>query len=342
MSMDGRRNSSSLGGDDCEFSPEISMDAGVPRVPRAWGTLGKCCNKQYVLSTTEQQRVNRILDSLVKEDTFTIKEVVESKSFRRGIRIDMKKLTQKAKKYGSKHTTSVPKGTIISEKRPQDEVPDILPTKKVKSAADLKGKRTTSPPEVKKNTKVTSSKIASKGARTTMAPGEGTSANPNDVLGLNASMLKNPIVAEIFFEGMIPSFDREEVSKLDLDWAIEDLRKMKEDRDATVERLEKEFAELQKKEVLAKKSTIKEYKSSDDLHEVVETPSPPRLLHMRYVLHMTFSYRHSDIHGISFHTWLADDCAVVFSHGSPFFIYKRPLIIYYKGVTTLYLLEIEL
>ena len=53
-----------------------------------------------------------------------------------------------------------------------------------------------------------------------MALGEGTSANPGDVLGLNASMLENPVVAEKLLEGAIPPFDREEVGKLDLDWAI--------------------------------------------------------------------------------------------------------------------------
>ena len=39
---------------------------------------------------------------------------------------------------------------------------------------------------------------------------------------------------------------------------------MKEDRDATMERLEKEITELKEKKVLTKKSAIKEYKSSDD------------------------------------------------------------------------------
>ena len=46
--------------------------------------------------------------------------------------------------------------------------------------------------------------------------------------------------------------------------AIEELKKMKEDRDATVEKLEKDIVELKEKEVLAKKSSIEEYKSLDD------------------------------------------------------------------------------
>ena len=52
---------------------------------------------------------------------------------------------------------------------------------------------------------------------------------------------------------------------------IEELRKTKEDRDATMERLEKEVFELKKKEVLIKKSAIEEYKSSNDFQEVVDT-----------------------------------------------------------------------
>ena len=51
--------------------------------------------------------------------------------------------------------------------------------------------------------------------------------------------------------------------------ATEELQKMKEDRDATVAKLEEEIAELKAKEVLAKKSSIKEYKSSDDFQEEV-------------------------------------------------------------------------
>ena len=53
-----------------------------------------------------------------------------------------------------------------------------------------------------------------------MAPEEGTSANPGDVLGLNASMLENLVVENKLLEIVIPQFDREEVGKLDVDWAI--------------------------------------------------------------------------------------------------------------------------
>ncbi|GFZ05347.1 hypothetical protein Acr_17g0009190 [Actinidia rufa] len=52
--------------------------------------------------------------------------------------------------------------------------------------------------------------------------------------------------------------------------AIEELKKMREDRDATIQKLKKENAELKAKEILAKNSAIEEYKSSDDFLEAAE------------------------------------------------------------------------
>ena len=49
----------------------------------------------------------------------------------------------------------------------------------------------------------------------------------------------------------------------------DDLQKVKDDRDATINRLEKEIAELQKKKILTKMSAIEEYKSFDGFHEAV-------------------------------------------------------------------------
>ena len=76
-----------------------------------------------------------------------------------------------------------------------------------------------SPPEVKKKT-ANSDKRTSIGAILVLTPGEGSSANPGDILGPNTSMLENPTVAKKLLEGVIPPFDQEEVSKLDLDRAI--------------------------------------------------------------------------------------------------------------------------
>ena len=53
--------------------------------------------------------------------------------------------------------------------------------------------------------------------------------------------------------------------------ATEELKKMKEERDATVAWLAKlEVAELKRNEALAKKSSIEKFKSLDDFQEAVE------------------------------------------------------------------------
>ena len=52
------------------------------------------------------------------------------------------------------------------------------------------------------------------------APGEGTTANPVDVLGLEASTAVNLVVAEKLLQGFILLSDKEEVDKLNLDRAI--------------------------------------------------------------------------------------------------------------------------
>ena len=51
---------------------------------------------------------------------------------------------------------------------------------------------------------------------------------------------------------------------------VEELKRMKEDHDATLERHEKEMAELKEKKTLAKTSAIEEYKSSNDFKKSME------------------------------------------------------------------------
>ncbi|GFS34940.1 hypothetical protein Acr_00g0036860 [Actinidia rufa] len=113
-----------------------------------------------------------------------------------------------------------------------------LPSKKGKTANDLKRKGTMPLPEAKKKV-AKSSKVASNGATS-----------------------ENPVVAEKLLEVVIPPLDWEEEQQ-----AAEELKKMREDQDATVEGLEKEVAYLKKKEVLAKKFAIQEYKSSNDFQK---------------------------------------------------------------------------
>ncbi|GFY85266.1 hypothetical protein Acr_04g0000040 [Actinidia rufa] len=150
------------------------------------------------------------------------------------------------------------------------------------------------PLEAKKKKVMKPRRTGSMGAKPVLAPKEGTSANPDHVLWPIASILENPSVAEKLLEGVIPPLDKEEVEKLDLDLAIstlfhgvelegqvadigareqkaiKELKRMKEDRDATIQKLEEENTELKVKEVLTKKSIIEEYKSSDDFQEAME------------------------------------------------------------------------
>ncbi|GFZ04977.1 hypothetical protein Acr_17g0005490 [Actinidia rufa] len=60
---------------------ETSKDARVLKVPKSWGVPGKRYNKLPILSTTEQERLQVILDTILGENPFTIKEVFESKFF---------------------------------------------------------------------------------------------------------------------------------------------------------------------------------------------------------------------------------------------------------------------
>ncbi|GFZ14485.1 hypothetical protein Acr_24g0006750 [Actinidia rufa] len=110
---------------------------------------------------------------------------------------------------------------------------------------------------------VKSRAMSSAAARRKVVPAlalrEGTSVNPSAILGLKASVLENLAMAEKLLEGVIPPTDKEDAIVLRSSLA-----------DATVERLEKEVAELKKKEALVKKSVIEEYKSLDDFQEAFE------------------------------------------------------------------------
>ncbi|GFY87566.1 hypothetical protein Acr_05g0012050 [Actinidia rufa] len=52
--------------------------------------------------------------------------------------------------------------------------------------------------------------------------------------------------------------------------ALGELKRMKEDHNATMARLDKEMTEIKAESVLAKNSAIEEYKDSDDFYEAVE------------------------------------------------------------------------
>ena len=101
-------------------------------------------------------------------------------------------------------------------KQPQDEdeVPDSSPNKKGKLVDESKGKETMPPPKARK---AKFNKLASREITRSVAPGEGTSTKPGDVLRPRASMLGSPSVAEKIWGGVIPLADKEKVDKLSLD-----------------------------------------------------------------------------------------------------------------------------
>ncbi|GFS33944.1 hypothetical protein Acr_00g0031400 [Actinidia rufa] len=200
-------------------------------------------------------------------------------------KMDMKKLAHMATGRGEPKgaTPTGPKGIAIGEKRGQDEAP----TSRLRRRANRRWMPKRRGPCRRLTTR-------------RRAPREGTSANPGFVQGLEASAMENPAVAENLLQRFILPADKKEVDKMDLDMAIDsftpsvravkvakelegrvakleakkqhatkELRRLKE-RDADLERHEKEMAELREKEALAKTSTIEEFKSLYDYKDAVE------------------------------------------------------------------------
>ncbi|GFY97796.1 hypothetical protein Acr_12g0003370 [Actinidia rufa] len=127
----------------------------------------------------------------------------------------------------SKSANPVARGVVIGKKHQRDKMPDILPLKKGKQAVDAKKKGAMSPLEDKK--KGSSSKAPTKSKVT--------------------SSWVNPAVAKKFLEGVIPPADKDELA-IELErklvelgaqeqHTVIELRRMTEDRNATMERLEK-------------------------------------------------------------------------------------------------------
>ncbi|GFS42955.1 hypothetical protein Acr_00g0082790 [Actinidia rufa] len=92
-------------------------------------------------------------------------------------------------------------------------------------------------------------------------PREGTSANPRVILELEASVMDNPVVA-VVLGSSLADHTRE--------MRDEELRKFKEEYYVSMERHEKEMAEMRRKEALSKTLVIDEFKSLDEYKEVVE------------------------------------------------------------------------
>ncbi|GFS34997.1 hypothetical protein Acr_00g0037220 [Actinidia rufa] len=296
--------------DDWEFSPGISREEGVLRVPRSWGTLGKRCNKLHILTDLKDRRLKKVFKNPIRdniEDKSIEEEAVvvgyEGESYHsrdersQGMskRICLKKLAQKAEKSkGESSATKKPtlaKGVVIGEKCPR-EASDTSPNKKGKPVFIAKDKGTTSPLVTKRR--------------------EGTSVNLVTSLGPKAMMLRSFAVAKKLLEAVIPPFDKEVVEKLDLDQVVSkffhiigqtvvvrsslsscsqvirdevtlqqggatflegDMTHTQNsiaELDKQMAKLKMVVADLRDREARSKKLAVEEFKSLDDFYEAVE------------------------------------------------------------------------
>ncbi|GFY96879.1 hypothetical protein Acr_11g0011850 [Actinidia rufa] len=145
-------------------------------------------------------------------------------------KMDLRKLAQLAKRRGEPKgvTLAGAKDIIICEKCTRDETLDILPSKKVKQAADTKRRgpcrrlMTKKGPIIKAQakSKATSSHATTNEVPTSAALGEGTSANLGFVLGLEAFTMENSAVVEKLLQRLILLADKEAMDKMDFDKVI--------------------------------------------------------------------------------------------------------------------------
>ncbi|GFY91569.1 hypothetical protein Acr_07g0017650 [Actinidia rufa] len=190
--------------DNWEFSPSISREEGVLRVPRSWGTPGPFGSSSS--SSSKSDAWSGLWLSL------------ELRSDAMSMRLNLKKLAKRME--GSKDASSAvrsslaAKGITIGEKCPRDEMLGVVPSKKGKSTSDAKGKGTTSPPEAKKKAMwkfITPPNKEDDKAVSIVAVGRGTSANPVAPFGPKATMLRSSAMAEKLLESVIPPFDKEKL-----------------------------------------------------------------------------------------------------------------------------------
>ncbi|GFY80842.1 hypothetical protein Acr_01g0006510 [Actinidia rufa] len=213
--------------------------------------LSKRCNKLPLLIDTEKAKMRKVLQKIGPEGYFNVPDVLDSRTFhhfftsgrgemfssggdkdmsRDGVvaasadkvmseRITLSKLAKrvddKKNKERSKVATSSNIGVMIQEKRPQDEVQDLV-------VDDSKGKEVALPPKAKK---AKPSKAASKGVKPPMTPKGESSKRPlfmrvGEVLGKGTSVYASPFVEEKLLSGVILPANREKVDKLSLDQVV--------------------------------------------------------------------------------------------------------------------------
>ncbi|GFZ03495.1 hypothetical protein Acr_16g0001190 [Actinidia rufa] len=249
-----------------------------PKVPRSWGTPDKkglysvpallesksfCRSFGLPKSMTfgegdngEDRPVG--VASISSGDT-TMSKRINLTNLAKKVEEKKGKKTDKSKGMCSAMTSALPtKGIIIREKHQRDEA------KSMPNEAAIVAARP-------------------------MAPREGTSVNPVAALGLRVTMLRSAATADKIPEACIPPFDKEKVDKLELNrmvsklfhilgqlWSnfllhaeqyAKELAKVKEERDASTNRLAKLellVTEVKERKARAKKLAIEEFNSSKD------------------------------------------------------------------------------
>ncbi|GFZ14492.1 hypothetical protein Acr_24g0006820 [Actinidia rufa] len=200
------------------------LGAGVLRVPRSWGTPSKCCNKPPILFEAEQERFDKILSSVKEGDLYSVKVVLNSKSFFRSFGLNYKLMAYSGEDNAENKLVGNAAQVVGDEgesHHSRDEHPrgDHSRDGSIEYIAMSKGQICRSSPKWKKEVGPSVpprwlSDIEQNGEQGLMlvvAPEEGTLANLGDVLGFNTSMLQNPAMAEKLLKGVIPPFDKEEV-----------------------------------------------------------------------------------------------------------------------------------
>ncbi|GFZ10051.1 hypothetical protein Acr_21g0006500 [Actinidia rufa] len=104
---------------------------------------------------------------------------------------------------------------------------------------------------------VTSAQATTQDIPAFAALGEGTSANPGVVLGLEAFAIDNPAVEEKLLQGVVLPADKK-------------TKKFKEEYGVAMEKHEKEMAEMRRRELIAKKLVVDEFKASKEYKEAAE------------------------------------------------------------------------
>ncbi|GFZ09650.1 hypothetical protein Acr_21g0002490 [Actinidia rufa] len=263
--------------DNWEFSEGLSREAEASRVPRLWGLLGKRCNKVPTLH--KEDFLDNILSSVEGGNLYLVKVFLDSNTFRKSFGLLSKPMTlgggDKGEDVLIDRTTSVvgSKGEKV-----RDPILDLgLLSSSSRSKSRMESKSDLGlPPSLDqmkhpRKDSITSSSKKGKGAESpkgkeaVLPPEAKKLAKPRDATSTRATPILKPM------EGTLANLEK--VDRLTLDQvatklfhvirqAIDELTKMKNDRDATTDRLAKSeilVAELRESVAHSKKLVVEEF-----------------------------------------------------------------------------------